>query len=257
VSDVTASGTITIINSVPAGVATAGSAVAITPAGRAMLTIQVTGTYTGALSVQGTVDGTTWVTFATSTLYGVNAGTWTGPIASASTGIWHTECSGFQQVRVTGLAAMTGTATVTLRASNTWAGGALALPTSTSTIGNVTINGAIANVTRASGFTDSSTVLAASATFTGTGRATSGSNYSKFNAAAWADQAGTLFIDLSTDTGTTYRQIATLAVAANVGVTLTVPITGAMGAATLLRVRYVNGATLQGGFQISSSLTAA
>jgi hypothetical protein len=116
-ADVIASGTITTQNLVPAGAATAGSAVAITPAGRAGLTIQVTGTYTGALSLQGTVDGTTWVTIGGVALLNMGTGATSATIASAATGIFQAEVSGFAQVRVTALAAVTGTAVLSIRAT--------------------------------------------------------------------------------------------------------------------------------------------
>jgi hypothetical protein len=261
-ADVTASGSITTQNLVPAGTATASSAAAITPSGRAGLIIQVTGTYTGALSLQGTVDGTNWITVGGTPLLNVNTGVLSATIASAAVGIWQTEVSGYNQVRLTALAAVTGTATVTMRATAATPSVAIdaALPTGTNTIGTVGLiagGSTIGNLTRLSGFTDSSTNLGVSATFTGTGRVTTGANYSKFNATAFADQAGTLFIDLSTDTGATYRQVATQAVTASAGVTLSVPVTGAAGTATLYRVRCVNGGVAQGAFQLSSSYTAA
>lgn len=113
-------GSITVQNSVPAGVATAGSAVEIDCDDAASLAIQVTGTYTGALSVQATVDGTTWVTLGgTDLILSGNAGTRAATIASAATGIFIlTTIAGFSKVRVTGLAAMTGTAVVTLQTSD-------------------------------------------------------------------------------------------------------------------------------------------
>jgi len=114
----------------------------------------------------------------------------------------------------------------------------------------------IGTLTRQSGFSDSSTVLAAAATFTGTGRVTTGANFREFAATAFSDQAGTLFIDLSVDTGTTYRAIASVAVAAGVAQQLTAQMTGAAGTATLYRVRYLNGATLQTAFQLTSAFLA-
>ena len=137
--DVSASGTITTQNLVPAGAPTAGSAVTLTPAGRGGLIIQVTGTYTGVLSLQGTVNGTDWITFGGTMLLNINTGALSATIASATVGIFQAECSGFNQVRVTGLAAMTGTATVSLRASNTTPAVNIdaALPAGTNSIGNL------------------------------------------------------------------------------------------------------------------------
>lgn len=139
--DGSASGNITTQNLVPAGTATAGSAVELTVTGHGVVNIQVTGTYTGALSLQYTVDGSTWVTNSSLTFINVNTGAVTTTIASAATGIFMADCAGFTKVRVTALAAVTGTAVVTMKASVT--GGIVALdqplPTGTNTIGAVNI----------------------------------------------------------------------------------------------------------------------
>lgn len=118
VTDITATGTITTQNLVPAGVATAGSAVASGSLnGNATALVQVTGAYTGALSLQFTVDGTTWVTAGGTVFLNVNTGVYSATIASAAQGIFQVDVSAANQFRITGLAAMTGTATVSLRAS--------------------------------------------------------------------------------------------------------------------------------------------
>lgn len=136
------SGNITTQNLVPAGVATANSAVqslSINDYSTAM--IQVTGTYTGALSLQGTVDGTTWVTFGGVPLVNINTGVNSATIASAVVGIFQADVSGCQSVRITGLAAMTGTAVVTIKL--TTAGGLFGLdspiPAGTNSIGTVVL----------------------------------------------------------------------------------------------------------------------
>lgn len=117
-----AQGPITIINSNPlTGVATANSAVEV------LLTdemdtcaIQVTGVYTGALSVQASVDGVTFVTLGgTQALTNVATAVQVASIASAVVGIFQVDVSAFQRLRVTALAAMTGTATVTIAAAKT------------------------------------------------------------------------------------------------------------------------------------------
>lgn len=116
-NDVTASGSITTQNLVPAGAATAGSAVTIPLSGQNTLAIGVTSAGTGALSVQVTVDGTVFTT-----LTGLNiinsAGSSVGAIPSATTGVWTLNVAGFAAVRVTALAAVTGTYAVSLRASS-------------------------------------------------------------------------------------------------------------------------------------------
>ena len=120
-------------------------------------------------------------------------------------------------------------------------------------VGNVGVSG-IVNTTL--GYTDSTTALAASGTFTGIGRASSATQYCYFNAVAFADVAGTLFIDQSLDTGATYQPVATAAVAAGGAQQLSVRLTGAFGTATLYRVRYVNGAAAQGTLRLSSAFAA-
>ena len=126
-----------------------------------------------------------------------------------------------------------------------------------SALGSVTITGTpgvLSNV--GTGFTDSTTALAASATFTGTGRVlTSASQYAYFHAIAYADQAGTLFVEQSLDTGATYQAVLTQAVAANSAAQVTARLTGTFSSTTFYRVRYVNGAAAQTTFRLSSAFS--
>lgn len=140
-----ASGNITTQNLVPAGAATAGSVVEVTLNGRNTLAAQITGTYTGALSVQGTVDGTTWVTLGGVPIVNVATGATSATIASAAVGIFQIGVTGFAKARVTGLAAVTGTAAVSLSAVSNSALVALdaSLPAGTNSIGSVTIGAAL------------------------------------------------------------------------------------------------------------------
>lgn len=108
-------GTITTQNLVPAGVATTGSAVEIDVNGNSTIAIQVVGTYTGALSLQGTIDGTVWVTVSGTPLLNLNTGTSLATITSALQSILQADVTGLLKARITGLAAMTGTATVTIQ----------------------------------------------------------------------------------------------------------------------------------------------
>lgn len=128
------------------------------------------------------------------------------------------------------------------------------LAAGSSSIGSVSVTG---TVNTGTGYTDSTTALAASGTYTGTGRANSSAQYAFFNATAYADVAGTLYIDQSLDTGATYQPVASQAVTAGSFGNLSVRVAGAVGTATLYRVRYVNGATLQTTFRISSSYSAS
>lgn len=110
----TVSGNITTQNLVPAGAATAGSAVELTCSNFGTANVQVTGSYTGVLSMQVTVDGTNWITLANKSFQLLSSGAQADTITSATVGIWKIDVSGAAKIRVTGLAAMTGTAAVTI-----------------------------------------------------------------------------------------------------------------------------------------------
>lgn len=137
--ELTATGNITTQNLVPGGVATAGSAVSLTTNGLPSVMIQTTGVYTGALSLQMTVDNVNWVTVGGVPLINANTGGYLATITSALQSVFQADVAGAIAVRVTGLAAMTGTATVTLRAVPGAAMVALdaALPTGANTIGSI------------------------------------------------------------------------------------------------------------------------
>jgi hypothetical protein len=104
---------------------------------------------------------------------------------------------------------------------------------------------------------DSVVAQAISATVTGTARdigvAAGGVHrYSKFNASAVADQAGTLRIECSNDNITWRRATADTAVAAIACVYLSVPIM-----TRYYRAVYVNGGVAQTAFMLNTSFTAA
>lgn len=111
-------------------------------------------------------------------------------------------------------------------------------------------------VERAAFFEETATVLAAAGTLTGASRDNTGvaggvgTRYKSFVAEVFTDQAGTLYIDKSTD-GVTWRQAATLAVTANVNAQLSVLMT-----VRYYRLRYINGATLQTVFLPTTALVA-
>lgn len=140
---VPATGNITTQNLVPAGTATANSAVEITLNGASNLSIQTTGTYTGALSIQVTINGSTWVTLGGVPILNTNTGGYLSTITSALQSTFQTEVGGFLKARVTGLAAMTGTATVTMIATQVPSLIALdnSIPTGANVIGAVTQSG--------------------------------------------------------------------------------------------------------------------
>lgn len=94
---------------------------------------------------------------------------------------------------------------------------------------------------------ETTTALGASATFTGTSRDEGATaTFNEFGAAAFADQAGTLIIDNSTD-GTTWFEASRVAVPAGQGQQLSVP-----ALTRYHRVRYINGAVAQGSFALRS-----
>jgi hypothetical protein len=207
-SAVTASGTITTQNLVPAGAATANSAVEITLSGSNAMSAQVTGTYTGALSLQATIDGTTWVTLGGTPLLNVNTGGYLASITSALQSVFQCEVGAFQKARITGLAAMSGTATVTLRAtSGASAMVALdnALPAGANAIGSVTVSGTATN-----------TPVTPTTTFTNSAATT--------NALSVKSSAGTLWsvVASNVSASTRYVKFFNLAVAPTVGTSVPV-----------------------------------
>lgn len=107
------------------------------------ISIQTVGTYTGALTVQVTLNGSDWIALGgTTALINVSTAATSATIASASQGIFQADVSGFAGVRVTALAAFTGSVAVTLQAG-TGAGvmgvdTPIVLATGTSTVGSFT-----------------------------------------------------------------------------------------------------------------------
>jgi len=228
-----------------ASVSSAATVVSVGTAGFNGGSFQVTSAGTGCtVTYEQSNDNSTWLPLnvVPSSLVSTNPTT-----TSTTTGIYSfSNAAAYVRARVSTY----GSGTVTI---------ALTQKRFAPPVANVSISAGsqtIGNLARQNGFTDSTATLTASSTFTGTGRAAA-TNYTKFNATAFADQAGTLYIDQSLDTGGTYQQVATVAVVASVGITLSVPVTGAAGSATLYRVRYVNGGVNQGTFRLSSSYTAA
>ena len=111
-------GSITTQNLVPNGTATAGSAIEILTVGANGVSIQVSGTYTGALSIQYLNEGTgqSWVTITGAQILTDISSALGSTIASAATGVFYVPTFGAWKIRITGLAAMTGSANITLRA---------------------------------------------------------------------------------------------------------------------------------------------
>lgn len=192
--DTTASGTIVAIN----------DTLSVSCAGRNTVTIQVEGTYTGFLAGQARVNTTgAWVTLsATTTMLNAATGVYSATIPSDAQGIWHVDVSGFAEFRLIALAAVTGTATVNMRASDAQTLVSLdaPLPASTNAIGDVGIQyranatGAASISQLIAGASTNATVVKASAGrllgFVVTNNATA-VRYLKFHNQATSPTAGT------------------------------------------------------------------
>lgn len=107
------------------------------------LSIQVWGTYTGALTPQVRNDeNASWVALGANALFNVNTEARSATIASAATGVWSVNVAAYRFFRLSANAAFTGTANINL---NPTVGVGLVgistpLPTSSVMIGNSTTN---------------------------------------------------------------------------------------------------------------------
>lgn len=171
-TDTVATGNITTANLVPAGTATAASAIELACNNKLSAGVQVTGTYTGALSLQGTVDGAAWITSNSAMAFqNYNTGVLSNTVPTGVQSIYSVSCMGMKKIRVTGLGAMTGTAVVTINATNS--PGAVAinnpLPVGTNSIGNL---GTVTTVSTVTGATTVSGSLATPIPLTAQGSST-------------------------------------------------------------------------------------
>jgi hypothetical protein len=181
VADVTGSGNITVLNAnLATGTPTAGSTVALAVNGQSILSVQVEGTWTGTLEIQGTVDNTNWVQ-----LIGVsnlNTGALSATIPSAATGLYQIGCGGLIGCRVTASAAMTGTAIITARVSVALGNVAIdaPIPAGTNSIGN------LGTVTTVSAVTAITNALPTGTNTLGSVKITDGTNVGTVKAASTA-----------------------------------------------------------------------
>jgi hypothetical protein len=145
-TDVSA-GTITTQNTVPAGVATAGSAVEIVLNGAASIAVQTVGVYTGALSLQATVDGNTWITIGGTPFLNVATGGYLSTITSALQGLMQADVGGFTRARISALSAVTGSVVVSVRTAAAPVMLALdQLPSGSNVIGSINAVTSVASV---------------------------------------------------------------------------------------------------------------
>lgn len=107
--------------------------------------IQIVGTYTGALTPQVSNDGVNWVTLGGTPLVNQNTGVGSATIPSGTQGMYQVDVAGFRYFRIVALAAVTGSAVVTMVGSEMTGiiGLDMPLPAGTNSLGTVTANQAV------------------------------------------------------------------------------------------------------------------
>jgi hypothetical protein len=229
-------------------VSSAATVVSVSTAGFSGGSFQVSGTFVGTVTFEQSNDNATWVVMPVISASSAGA----TPATTATTADLYDFESGAAYVRARVSAYTSGTVAVSLTQKRV----VQPLLVSLQATGISSGSAAIGNVNISTGYVDSTTALAASATYTGTTRATSTARYASFfTASAYADQAGTLFIDFSLDSGATWQAVNSVAVAAASTQTLSTRVVGFASTASY-RVRFVNGATAQAVFRIGSAFTA-
>ena len=198
---------------------------------------QITGTWVGTIQFEGTVDGTTWVP-----INGVYAGANAPSPTISGNGVVRLTPSGLASFRLHMTAWTSGTATITLRASD-GTGGIFAnqtLPT------KAVENGVVSVVN------SSAVNLAAAGVFTGTSEDVA--EYSTIMVTVFSSHASAtdgLSIQQSMD-GTNWDLIDTYSIPAATGKTFSLPVQ-----ARFYRVVYTNGATLTTSLRIQTLYSRA
>jgi hypothetical protein len=95
------------------GSITSNQTVTVSTAGTSALMVQVTGTWTGTLTFQASIDGTTWESF---NLYPVLPDGTPSTSSTTANGFWQAPVGGFQSFRVLGNTVLTGSASIWLTA---------------------------------------------------------------------------------------------------------------------------------------------
>ena len=83
--------------------------------GCSTVTIDLRGTFSMTVQVQGTIDGTNWIAIP---VRPVTGGTFVASIVGTAAGAWQASCSGYTKVRAIATAYTSGSATTFLAASN-------------------------------------------------------------------------------------------------------------------------------------------
>lgn len=107
--------------------------------GKSTLAIQLVGAFVGTVVLQGSVDGTTYVTLSGTPLLNVGTGAYSANITAA--GLFQSDIAGFTSVKLLTTAYTSGTPTLAARASNADAMMALdaALPAGSALIGGINV----------------------------------------------------------------------------------------------------------------------
>lgn len=218
--------------------------------------IDVRGTFTGTLTFEATMDGTNWTPINANAGGNITLPTGQNPSVGGVGNFVTADLTGFTEFRVRFSAYTSGSATVIVALTEESQVDQVGLMGSPIVTISGTPNVSAANVDNIY-WNESVTAQAGGATVTGTARdvgigAGAFGRHAAFNAFAFADQAGTMRIEVSLDNVTWRRATADQAVAAGAALYLSVPVT-----ARWHRAVYVNGATAQGAFMLNTSYTVA
>lgn len=211
------------------GTPTAGSAASFTLASIETIRVEVTGTWTGTLTCESSIDsGTTW------TPQGVHQGAYTTASLTANF-IGGANIAGATNFRVRATAAMTGTAVVKVIES---------VNTQSVYIANAAPSGTVISV-----LNSSTATLLAAAVYTGTGEDVT--NFSEMRVSVFANVASAsdgISLQQSTD-NTNWDITDVYTIAAATAKTIVVP-----RQARYFRVVYTNGGTNQASFRLQTIL---
>lgn len=95
-------------------IAALSALVAVNTNGCATLNINILGTFVATMVVQGTLDGTNWINL---NLFSITSG-YVSISSTSSVGAYYVPCAGFKQIRIISTAYTSGTANITMEASN-------------------------------------------------------------------------------------------------------------------------------------------
>lgn len=97
---------------VSASLSVQDDAVAISTVGKGSVGVQLSGTWTGTVTFEGTIDGTNWVA-----IKGTPLASTTGASTATQSGLWQVPVSGLNQFRARFSTASSGAVVVTLQSS--------------------------------------------------------------------------------------------------------------------------------------------